>query len=135
MNIHYTFSKDFFTRDNLQQLFLSLEWESGKDADLLYEAIMNSHTVVSAWDGDRLVGLANALSDGALTAYFHYVLTMPQYQGRGIGRELMTRILERYKHYQTKVLISYPKAQTFYERLGFEAESDSVPMYLMSRKK
>lgn len=96
MDIHYTFSKDSLTRENLQQLFLS---------------------------------------DGALTAYFHYVLTMPQYQGKGIGRQLMVRILERYAHYGTKVLITYPKAQTFYERLGFEVEEASVPMYLVSRKK
>ncbi|WP_100330696.1 GNAT family N-acetyltransferase [Bacillus xiapuensis] len=129
MDIHYTFETDRMTKSDLEKLFLALDWESGKFPDKLYEAMIRSHSVVTAWKGEQLVGLANALSDGALTVYFHYVLTDPAYQGRGIGRHMMELMLEKYKDYYTKVLISYPQAVRFYKRLGFQPENESMPMY------
>ncbi|WP_275259470.1 GNAT family N-acetyltransferase [Paenibacillus pinistramenti] len=107
-----------------------MEWESGKYPDELLQAIRGSHSVAAAWDGQRLVGLINALSDGALTAYFHYMLVNPEYQGQGIGRELMNRMLERYRDYKTKVLISYPDAVEFYTKNGFHSEDGAVPMFI-----
>ena len=132
MNIRYSFELENITEESLKSLFLSVAWESGNFPAKLYEAMMNSHAVVTAWDGDRLVGLANALSDGVMTAYFHYVLTNPAYQGRGIGKTMMEMMMDHYKDYYTKVLISYPKAIKFYKSLGFQSEDDSLPMYVFT---
>ena len=63
MEIKYKRTKDF-TVDELQQLFLSVHWESGKYPEKLVRAMHNSTQVVSAWDGDKLVGLVRALDDG-----------------------------------------------------------------------
>ncbi len=130
MQIEYTFETKQLTKETLVNLFTAVEWDSANYPDKLYKAILNSHAVVTAWDGEKLVGLANALSDGALTAYFHYVLTDPNYQGKGIGKEMMEMLLENYKDYYTKVLISYPLAVNFYNRLGFKADDESTPLYL-----
>ena len=54
----------------------------------------NSAYVISAWDGDNLIGLIRALSDGETVAFLHYLLVDPAYQGRHIGDELMRRILK-----------------------------------------
>lgn len=43
---------------------------------------MNSQTVLTAWDGERLVGLARVLDDSELVAFVHYVLVHPEYQDR-----------------------------------------------------
>lgn len=133
MTIQYTFQTNRLTEENLQQLFASVEWESANYPERLYHAMLNSHSVIMAWDKDRLVGLANALSDDVMTVYFHYVLTDPEYQGQGIGRRMMQQILAKYETYYTKVLVAYPKAITFYARLGFTGESDSLPMYLYKK--
>lgn len=133
MAIRYSFELETISKEALESLFLSVEWESGNFPEKLYEAIINSHSVVTAWDGEQLVGLANALSDGVMTAYFHYVLTNPAYQGQGIGKVMMEMMLDRYKDYYTKVLIAYPKAIDFYKRLGFESEEDSLPMYTYTK--
>jgi len=130
MNIEYSFETDKITKEALVQLFSAVEWDSANYPENLYKAIIGSHSVVTAWDGDRLVGLANALADGALTAYFHYVLTDPTYQGHGIGKVMMEMMLDNYKDYYTKVLVSYPLAVQFYKRLGFEGEDESAPMYI-----
>ncbi|QTD43439.1 GNAT family N-acetyltransferase [Sporosarcina sp. Te-1] len=131
--ITYTFEKTDLTKEGIEQLFQSVEWESASYPEDLYQAIMNSHSVATAWDGDRLVGLANALSDDSMAVYFHYVLTDPAYQGCGIGKTIMNMMLDRYEDMHTKVLVSYPKAVGFYETLGFQPEQTSTPMYVFSR--
>ena len=56
-----------FTREKVQELFLSVGWISGQYLARLYKALMNSSTVFTAWDGDRLVGLVlRPLGRGAL---------------------------------------------------------------------
>ena len=70
-----------FKRDDLERLFLSVEWSSGHYPDKLVIAMQNYETVFSAWDEDRLVGMICAMDDGIMTAYVHYLLVDPEYQG------------------------------------------------------
>ncbi len=51
--------------------------------------------------------MMNALADGAMTAYFHYLLVRPEHQSRGIGCKLVSTMLDRYESYARKVLIAY----------------------------
>ena len=131
MNIDYKDIKDFKSEE-LGELFLSVNWSSGKYSENLKIAMKNSHIVFSAWDGDKLVGLINSLSDGVMTAYFHYLLIRPEYQGKGIGENLLSRMLEKYEDYSRKVLISYDKEIGFYEHCGFKIGEKSTPMFVTS---
>ena len=120
MNIEYKNIKTF-TEGELQRLFLSVKWESGNYPDKLVRAMQNSSYVISAWDGNRLVGLVRALSDGETVAFLHYLLVDPAYQGQHIGDELMKRILTYFENLlYVKVMPSDPKTITFYERYGFK---------------
>ncbi|MDQ0192826.1 GNAT family N-acetyltransferase [Paenibacillus wynnii] len=130
MSVYYASNQEDITKEALQELFLSVEWESGKYPIELLQAIRGSHSIVAAWDGDKLIGLINALSDGALTVYFHYLLVNPSYKSKGIGREMMNMMLDRYKGCRTKVLISYPHAVDFYKKIGFNTEDGSTPMFI-----
>ena len=58
----------------LEKLFLSIGWESGKQPVLLSKALQNYGTVLTAWEGEELIGLIAAMDDGFLTAYVHYLL-------------------------------------------------------------
>ena len=120
MAIEYKETKEFDPKD-LERLFLSVNWESGKYPDKLKRAFQNSSYIVSAWDGSRLVGLVRALADGETIAFIHYLLVDPHYQGQHIGDELMNRILSHLKdHLYVKVMPSDPKTKPFYERFGFK---------------
>ena len=129
MEIQYSSTKEF-DKAQLQDLFLSVQWSSGNYPDKLQIAIRNSDKVISAWDGGKLVGLINALSDGIMTAYFHYLLVRPEYQSKGIGERLVTTILSEYKDYARKVLIAYDKEIPFYQKCGFEVGKDKSPMFI-----
>ena len=113
MAIEYKDTKDF-TAEELKRLFLSVKWSSGAYPERLVVALRNSDTVFSAWDGDRLIGLINVLDDSIMTAYIHYLLVDPEYQGQGIGKELTRMTLEKYKEYLRILLISYEDGVAFY---------------------
>lgn len=131
MGVEYSTSKDF-EREQLQSLFLSVEWESGHHPEKLQLAMQNSHSVFSAWENGRLVGLINAISDGVMAAYVPYLLVRPEYQGRGIGMQLVRMFLEEYRDCARKTLIAYDTAVPFYKRCGFEAGEGKKPMFVSS---
>src|SRR5437016_7738930 len=78
-------------------LYRANKWSSAQKPALLHKALLASHSLVTAWDGTRLVGLGNAISDGYLVVYYPHLLVLPVYQRRGIGMELMRRLMARYK--------------------------------------
>lgn len=96
--IEYTEEKKF-TKEQVQELFLSVNWVSGQYPKRLYKALMHSSTVITAWQDDKLCGLVRVLDDSEMLAYVHYVLVNPKYQGLGIASNLIERVKEKYKDY------------------------------------
>jgi len=104
--------------DQLTVLFNAVGWERRTaDRERLAQLVCGSAYVVSAWDSDRLVGFARAISDGASNAYISTVAVLPEYQKHGIGRELIRRLLAGRDHLQF-VLHANESAYPFYPRLG-----------------
>ena len=133
MQIVYSYGHEF-KRDDLEELFCSVEWESGKYPERLVQAMQNYKTVISAWDGKRLVGLMSAMDDGVMTAHVHYLLVNPEYQGLNIGRTLMELTKEHYKDYVSIVLSAYTDKTGCYERMGCTQNKDAVPMKMTLSK-
>ena len=129
-NIIYKDTQEFNSQE-LQELFLSVEWSSGHYPDKLVVAMKNSDCVFSAWKNEKLAGLINVLDDGIMTAYIHFLLVDPAYQEQGIGKELTRLVKEKYKDYLWIVLISYNTQVGFYKSCGFKA-SASTPMNITS---
>lgn len=128
--ITYTQQK-IFTQAQVQELFLSVGWISGQYPERLYKALMHSSTVITAWDGDRLVGLVRALDDSELVAYLHYALVHPAYHGYGIASTMIEMMKEKYKDYlYIELMPEERKNAAFYQRFGFEIMPDGVAMQL-----
>ncbi len=130
MDIIYTDGKRF-TKQQVERLFLSVGWVSGRYPDRLYKALMGSSTVFTAWDGDRLVGLVRVLDDSAMMAYMHYVLVDPEYQGHGIAGHMVEMVKERYRDFfYIEVMPEESKNAAFYEKHGFAVMPDGVAMQI-----
>ena len=129
MDITYRDTHEF-NAQQLQELFLSVEWSSGHYPEKLVVAMRNFERVYTAWDGDKLIGLICAMDDGVMTAYIHYLLVRPEYHGRGVGRRLVELMKEAYKDYLRVVLVAYDDETGFYEHCGFELAKDASPMFI-----
>lgn len=111
-------------------LYRANGWSSADKPQELFQGLMNSHALVAAWDEDRLVGLGNALSDGHLVVYYPHLLVHPDYQGRGIGRQIMQRMQEKYGHLHMQMLTADGQAIAFYQKLGFERAGQTEPLWI-----
>ncbi len=82
--------------------------------------LAGANLLVSAWEGDQLVGLARSVSDFAYCTYLSDLAVRASHQRRGIGRELIrhTRALGGTAQL---ILLSAPKAVGYYPRLGFQS--------------
>ena len=121
-----------FTKEELQRLFLSVEWSSGHFPEKLVLAMKGFSSVFSAYDGDKLVGMACAMDDGVMNAYLHYLLVDPAYQGQGVGRQLVAMVKQKYKDYLRIAVIGYDEELSFYQNCGFVKSKDASPLFITS---
>ena len=128
--IEYKQIKDFDS-DQLQELFLSVEWFSGNFPEKLQTALHNSSKVISAWDGNKLVGLIRGLDDGIWQATIDCLLVNPAYQGRGIASTLLKYLLNEYSDFlYIDVVPDEKKNVSFYEKHGFEIMEEGTPLQI-----
>ena len=89
------------------------------DRDRMGKMLLNANLVVSAWDGDLMVGIARSVSDFVYCTYLSDLAVRESHQRRGIGRELVERTRTAGGS-ATVILLSAPKAVGYYPRIGFE---------------
>ena len=116
--------------EHILPIYESNGWSSAQKPHLLHQALLNSHSLVSAWDGDRLVGLGNALSDGFLVVYYPHLLVHPNYQGHGIGKQIMEILKQRYEGLHMHILVADRDAIAFYEKCGFTKAGQTESMWI-----
>ncbi len=88
--------------------------------DVFEGMLRNADLIVSAWHGDRLVGIARTLTDFTYVAYLADLAVDSAYQRRGIGRRLVEETKRRLWPECMIVLLAAPKANDYYPKLGFE---------------
>jgi GNAT superfamily N-acetyltransferase len=130
-SINYRATRDL-PLEQILALYKANHWSSAEKPDLLHKALTNSETLISAWDGETLVGLGNAISDGFLVVYYPHLIVLPSHQGRGIGKELVRRLKLRYEGFHQHMLVADATAVSFYERVGFVRAADTSSMWIYS---
>jgi GNAT superfamily N-acetyltransferase len=118
------------TQAQVVALYCANDWSSAQKPDLLMQALENSHSLVTAWSGDRLVGLGNAISDGYLVVYYPHMLVDPEFHGLGVGRLIMDTMLARYQGFHQQMLTADGGAIEFYKKMGFERAGKTEPMWV-----
>ncbi|HEX7069804.1 MAG TPA: GNAT family N-acetyltransferase [Rhodothermales bacterium] len=89
------------------------------NAQQVWEMFENSSMVLTAWHQGRLVGIARVLTDGVLYSYLCDLAVEPDVQRLGVGRRLVSEVLERCKGTELVVRDS-DISSTYYGHLGFK---------------
>jgi predicted N-acetyltransferase YhbS len=88
------------------------------DRERMGAMLRNANLVVTAWDGELMVGIARSVSDFSFCTYLSDLAVRLSHQRQGIGRELIQRTREQGGK-ATIILLSAPKAVDYYPRIGF----------------
>lgn len=70
-------------------------------------------------DGGRLVGVGRALADGADCSYICDIAVLPDYQGTGLGKQIVARLVELSRGHKKIILYAVPGKEPFYRKFGF----------------
>lgn len=94
-------------------------WNNPPDKTKLLKLLRNSAFVVIAIHNGKVIGFINAISDKVVSAYIPLLEVLNEYQGKGIGSELVRRMLEQLKDFYMVDVICDDDLQKFYEKCGF----------------
>ena len=127
--------------EQVHKLFVAVGWSDGTETlEMIANGYnipwVNSTLVISAWDGDFLIGAVRVLSDTVFRSIIYDLMVLPEYQGKSVGTELVKRCIEHYPNsewlVQTKKEIS-----GYYKKIGFTVNNDvflTVPCKLFTHE-
>ena len=90
------------------------------DARRIAGMYANSNLIVTAWDGDLLVGVSRALTDFHYCCYLSDLAIRKEYQKNGIGKELVRLTKEAISPLSMLLLLSAPTAMEYYPKIGMD---------------
>lgn len=119
--IAYVYSTYGLAPEKLHSFFEG--WPDPPSPETHLEVLNGSDHVVLAFDDEtgRVIGFITAISDGVLSAYIPLLEVLPEYRGRGIGSELVRRMLEKLDGFYMVDLVCDHELRPFYERFGMRA--------------
>lgn len=89
------------------------------DRECIDGMLKNCNLLVTAWDGERLVGISRSMTDFHYACYLSDLAVDKEYQKRGVGKKLQSMTQEQLGPKCKIILISAPDANTYYEHLGY----------------
>lgn len=92
----------------------------------------NSNLIISAWDGDVLVGVARSITDWCWSCYLADLAIRQSHQKEGIGKKLIELTKEKIGEETMLLLLSVPTAMDYYPKVGFAKQESS---FIINREK
>lgn len=123
-----------FYRDTLDQLQpqqlkgFFVGWTSPLTPEQHFKVLKNSYKFLLAYDEEtqQIVGFINCLSDGIQSAFIPLLEVLPEYQGLGIGTQLMQKMLKSLEHINAIDLTCDEDMIPFYQRLDMLQSNSMV---------
>jgi len=103
--------------------YLSCEsyWARGRSRADIEQALREAARVVGLYDGARQVGFARIISDGVRASHLCDVYVLPEYQGRGLGTQLVGEAVDNGPHARLPWTLATKDAHGLYQRFGFSS--------------
>ena len=120
MNIEYKVNASVSTDQFIALLRASaLGKRRPEDRKCLEGMVTNSNLMVSAWEGEKLIGIARSMTDFHYACYLSDLAVDRDYQNGGVGKELLMRTQKQLGPKCKLILIAAPAANSYYKHIGF----------------
>lgn len=128
MKLEWIYSQDTIDWNELSDLY-RLAPLGEKKPDDLKKAFTNSMFKCFLLYQGQLVGVGRALADGIDCSYICDVAVLPGHQGRGLGKSIVSKLVELSAGHKKIILYSYPGKEAFYKKLGFKRMSTAMAIF------
>lgn len=95
------------------------------DLARMEKMLRHADVLITAWDGERLVGVARALSDFCYCCYLSDLAVDREYQHDGIGKTMVDKVHAAIGEQSMLLLLAAPEAKAYYPKIGFEAADNA----------
>lgn len=128
MSIHWTNDLSGADWEEIAALYHAAPLGDKNPADLK-TVFCNSMYCCFAYDDATLVGAGRVLADGCDCAYLCDVAVLPDYQGKGLGQEIIERLLEASRSHKKIILYAVPGKESFYGKFGFKRMTTAMAIF------
>lgn len=118
MTIEWVYSDQEIDWQNLSDLYRAAPL-GHKKSEWLKTAFGNSMFKVFLLEDGKLVGAGRAVADGVDCSYICDVAVLPSHQGSGLGRAIISKLVELSEGHRKIILYAKPGREGFYKKLGF----------------
>ena len=119
MALEWIYSSKNVDWEELSRLYLAAPLGNKDPADLQI-AFSNSMFKCFVYESGRLIAVGRALADGRDCSYICDVAVLPSHQGLGIGRQVVTKLVDLSKGHKKIILYAAPGKEPFYRKFGFK---------------
>ena len=126
--ITWSESLDGIDWDELAALYRAAPLGDKRPADLEL-VFSNSMFRCFAFEHGKLIAAGRALADGRDCAYLCDIAVLPSHQGRGLGRRVVSRLVERSKSHRKLILYAVPGREELYRGLGFRRMRTAMAIF------
>ena len=128
MNFDWIYSDENLDWNELSNLY-EIAPLGIKDPNDLKISFSNSMFKCFVYHSGRLVAAGRALADGKDCSYICDVAVHPDYQGQGLGSEVVSRLVGFSKNHTKIILYTSPGNEPFYQKLGFRRMKTALAIF------
>lgn len=128
MNINWQFEQTRINWEDLSHLYKIAPLDD-KPANHLKNIFANSKFKSFIFDDATLIGAGRVLADGLDCAYICDVVIHPDYQGEGLGKQIMQSLIEQSEGHKKIILYANVGKEGFYAKLGFKKMNTAMAIF------
>ena len=128
MTFEWVYSLENVDWEELSNLYLVAPLAQKTPADLKV-SFSNSMFKCFVYDSGKLVAAGRALADGRDCSYIGDVAVYPSYQGLGLGKQLVSKLVELSKDHKKIILYAAAGKEPFYQKLGFKRMKTAMAIF------
>ena len=122
--INYTTKLENINENQLSGFFVG--WSNPPSKETFLKLLKGSYRIVVALEDNNVIGFITAVSDGVLSAYIPLMKVLPEYQSKGIGQQLVSRMKDELSHLYMIDLLCDEELVPYYEKQGMKKATGAL---------